>query len=235
MKTLTYSLQHYVVQKGGMSNKEAVQCVLSGRVLVNGRKGLLRQTVQHHDEVRLDGQVLKAPQMFTYMAFHKPRGIESTLNPNIRHNLLQTIPTAQRVYPVGRLDKESEGLMLLTNDGQIYGRILHAEHHQEKEYSVTVNKPLTPEAITQLAAGVVIMGQQTRPARIAQLTENSFTIVLTQGLNRQIRRMCYKLGYQVQQLVRTRMVNIRLGELQPGQWRDLSPSELQELRQIVAA
>ncbi len=235
MKILTYSLQYYVVQKAGLSNKQAIDYILSGRVLVNGEKGMLRQTVQHHDEVSVDGRVLKTPQVFTYLVYHKPRGIESTLNPDIADNLLEALSLEQRVFPVGRLDKESEGLMLLTDDGEIYGRILHAEHHQEKEYAVTVDKPLTPEALTQLAAGVTIMGQRTRPARVTQLSEYAFSIVLTQGLNRQIRRMCYKLGYQVQQLIRTRMVNVCLGDLPAGRWRHLSQSELQELRMQVAS
>ncbi|WP_205500860.1 pseudouridine synthase [Rufibacter psychrotolerans] len=231
MKAITSSLRHFVVQKARMSNQEAVQAIAAGRVLVNGQKGQLNQALRPEDEVLLDGQVLKAPQTFTYLAYYKPRGVESTLNPAIEHNLAQALNLNVRVFPVGRLDKESEGLMLLTDDGTLYNRICHAESHQEKEYVVTVDKPLTPEALEQLAAGVVIMGQKTRPAQVQQVSEKTFSIVLTQGLNRQIRRMCYKLGYTVERLVRVRMVTIELGELQPGEWLTLTNVQIQELHQ----
>lgn len=235
MTVHTSSLQYFIVQRGGLSNKEAIASIMAGRVLVNGKKGLLRQALLPEDTVTVDGRVLKTPQMHTYLAFHKPRGVESTLNPRIADNLLEATNIAQRVFPVGRLDKESEGLMLLTDDGNLYERVTHAAHHQEKEYAVTVDKPITAEMLELLAAGIVIMGKRTRPAFVAPLTQNSFRIILTQGLNRQIRRMCYKLGYQVQQLIRIRMVNIRLGELGPGQWRPLHPEELQELKAIIGA
>ncbi|WP_210489051.1 pseudouridine synthase [Rufibacter aurantiacus] len=225
MKSLTSSLQYFVVQKGRLSNKEAIQAIISGRVLVNGAKGQLQQALSAEDEVQLEGQVLKEAQTFTYLAYYKPRGVESTLNPAIENNLAQAINLNVRVFPVGRLDKESEGLMLLTDDGALYNSISHAESHQEKEYVVTVDKPLTPEALDQLASGVVIMGQKTRPAQVQQVGEKSFSIVLTQGLNRQIRRMCYKLGYTVERLVRVRMVNVELGKLQPGEWRELREEE----------
>ncbi|WP_181306266.1 pseudouridine synthase [Rufibacter sp. XAAS-G3-1] len=233
MKSLTSSLQYFVVQKGRMSNKEAVQAILAGRVLVNGKRGRLHQVLRPEDEVRVDELVLKTPRPFTYLAYYKPRGVESTLNPQIENNLAQAIKVGQRVFPVGRLDKESEGLMLLTDDGHLYNRISHAGNHQEKEYAVTVDKPLTPEALTQWATGVVIMGQKTRPAQVQQIGEQAFTIILTQGRNRQIRRMCYKLGYEVEQLVRTRMVNIGLGDLAPGKWRSIPQPALQELFQTL--
>ncbi|MGV3539475.1 MAG: pseudouridine synthase, partial [Rufibacter sp.] len=224
---LTSSLRHFVVQKGRLSNKEAVQAIAIGRVLVNGQLGQLQQALQPNDSVTLDGVVLKLPQVFTYLAYYKPRGIESTLNPAIDQNLAQALGLDIRLFPVGRLDKDSEGLMLLTNDGKFYHRIAHAESHQEKEYAVTVDKPLTPEAIAQLAAGVTIMGQKTRPAQVTQVGETVFRIVLTQGLNRQIRRMCYKLGYAVERLVRVRMVSIDVEDLQPGEWRELGKEEVQ--------
>ncbi|WP_207430647.1 pseudouridine synthase [Sabulibacter ruber] len=231
MKAITSSLRHFVVQKARMSNQEAVQAIAAGRVLVNGQKGQLNQALRPEDEVQLDGQVLKEPQTFTYLAYYKPRGVESTLNPTIEHNLAQALNLNVRVFPVGRLDKESEGLMLLTDDGALYNRISHAESHQEKEYVVTVDKPLTPDALEQLASGVVIMGQKTRPAQVQPLGEKTFSIVLTQGLNRQIRRMCYKLGYAVERLVRVRMVNIELGELLPGEWLTLTDEQIHELQQ----
>ncbi|GAB2538789.1 pseudouridine synthase [Rufibacter soli] len=233
MKALTSSLQHFVVQKGRLSNKEALQRILLGRVLVNGQKGQVSQPLLPQDEVTLDGVVLKQPQEFTYQVYYKPRGVESTLNPSIQDNLIQALSLNQRLFPVGRLDKESEGLLLLTNDGQIYDRIIHAQSHQEKEYVVTVDKPLTPEALAQLASGIVIMGQKTRPAQVKGIDENQFSIILTQGLNRQIRRMCYILGYEVLQLVRIRLVTLRLGDLQPGEYREVSEEELSQLRQQI--
>ncbi|RNI27575.1 pseudouridine synthase [Rufibacter immobilis] len=226
MKAITSLLRHFVVQKARFSNKEAAHCIAAGRVLVNGQKGYLNQVLLPEDTVTLDGAVIKAPQAFIYLAYYKPRGVESTLNPNIENNLAQALGLKERVFPVGRLDKESEGLMLLTNDGVFYNRISHSDNHQEKEYVVTVNKALTSEVIAQLAAGVEIMGQKTRPAQVAQVGEKAFRIVLTQGLNRQIRRMCYKLGYEVERLVRVRVVSIEVGELQPGEWREFHLEEV---------
>lgn len=234
MKTLTSSLKYFIVQKAGISNKEAVAAILSGRVLVNGKKGSLHQVLHPEDRVELNQQVLKEPEAFIYLAYNKPRGIESTLHPGIADNLVQALNFAHRVFPVGRLDKESEGLMLLTNNGKIFDQIIHAENHQEKEYLVQVNKPLSPQAMENLAAGVVILGRKTRPAIVRQVDATTFTIILTQGLNRQIRRMCYKLGYQVEKLVRTRIINIWLGDLAPGEWRHLSQSETDALLRQVA-
>jgi len=235
MKALTSSLQHFVVQKLRLSNKEAVQAILSGSVLVNGNKGQLAQVLRPEDRVCFNNEVLLAPTTFIYLAYYKPRGIESTLNTQIENNLVQALGLEQRVFPVGRLDKESEGLMLLTNNGKIYDKIIHAESRQEKEYVVTVDKPLTPEVLDQLAAGITIMGKITRPAIVKPVNATTFTIILTQGLNRQIRRMCYKLGYQVQQLVRIRLLTIKLGNLHPGEWRYLNPEEMHEINQINAA
>ncbi|QMU28065.1 pseudouridine synthase [Adhaeribacter radiodurans] len=231
MKNLTASLKHFIVQKLRISNQQALDYILSGRVQVNGKKGALQQALLPEDEVTFEEQVLKQPTAYLYLAYYKPRGIESTLNPAIQNNLGAALPFEQRVFPVGRLDKESEGLMLLTNNGKIYDRIIHAESHQEKEYRVTVNKPLTSAALEQLTAGITIMGKKTRPARVQPIDDNTFSIILTQGLNRQIRRMCYKLHYEVQQLVRVRMINIHLGQLKPGEWRFLSPPEIQDLNQ----
>ena len=234
MKALHSSLKHFIVQKARISNKEAVACILSGKVLVNGEKGQLNQVLLPEDEVLLDNQVLKNPEAFVYLAYYKPRGIESTLNPDIENNLSQAMGINHSVFPVGRLDKDSEGLMLLTNNGKIFNKIIHSENHQEKEYRVTVDKPLSPEALEFLAAGVVIMGKRTRPAIVRQVDATTFTIILTQGLNRQIRRMCYKLGYRVEKLIRTRMINLELGSLAPGEWRYLSPQEINDLIQTVS-
>ena len=235
MKALTSSLQHFVVQKLRISNKEAIKCIMAGRVLVNSKKGQLAQALLPEDEVCFDGQVIKEPKAFVYLAYYKPRGIESTLNTQIENNLLSALNLNQKVFPVGRLDKDSEGLMLLTNNGRLLNKIIHSENYQEKEYLVTVDKPVTPEVLDQLAAGVVIMGKRTRPATIKPVDATTFKIILIQGLNRQIRRMCYKLGYQVQQLVRIRMVTIGLKNLNSGEWRYLSQPEINELNHYLAA
>lgn len=235
MKFLTASLKHFVVQKLQVSNQQAVAYILSGQVRVNGHMGQLQQGLLSEDEVTFEGRIIKESKAFVYLAYYKPRGIESTLNTKIENNLIQAINVNQRVFPVGRLDKESEGLMLLTNNGSVLYKIIHAEIHQEKEYTVTVDKPLFLAALQQLAEGIIIMGQKTRPAQVKQIDAFTFTITLTQGLNRQIRRMCYKLGYQVQQLIRTRIINIQLTNLQPGEWRHLSQPEVQELLQKVTA
>ncbi|WP_347158734.1 pseudouridine synthase [Pontibacter chitinilyticus] len=233
MKALYTSLRHYVVQKLTVSNKEAIRYILSGRVLVNGQTGTLTQVLLPDDEVKLDDQVIKTPRETVYIAYHKPAGIESTMNAAVQNNLMQALDLNQRVVPVGRLDKASEGLMLLTNDGELVYDILHAEKHQEKEYEVTVDKPLTPQALSCLAAGIVIMGKKTRPAVVVGVNDHTFKIILMQGLNRQIRRMCYKLGYEVKKLVRIRIMTIELGNLARGEWRYLQPSEIRGLIQKI--
>lgn len=234
MKSLNSSLKYFIVQKLTVSNKVAIDFILSQRVLVNGKKGTLSQMLLPEDEVQLDGQVIKEARNNVYIAYHKPCGIESTLNAQIENNLLTAVDYNQHIFPVGRLDKASEGLMLLTNDGDTLFKILHAEKYQEKEYVVTVDKPLTQHAIDSLATGIVIMGKKTRPAKVRQIDETTFNIILTQGLNRQIRRMCYKLGYQVEKLVRIRISSLELGNLAHGEWRHLDHSEISNLIQQVS-
>ena len=235
MRAFNSSLKYFIVQTLNFSNKEAIQHILSGRVLVNGQRGSLTQVLFPDDEVQLDEQVIKAPRKSVYIAYHKPCGIESTMNVHIENNLLEAINIPHEVFPVGRLDKASEGLMLLTNDGKLSFQILQPKsYHHEKEYEVTVDGPLTQQALDQLAAGIVIMGRKTRPAILRQLNETTFNIILTQGLNRQIRRMCYKLGYQVKKLERIRFLTIELGNLPPGEWRYLNQSEIRSLIQYVS-
>ncbi|GAA4430651.1 23S rRNA pseudouridine(2604) synthase RluF [Pontibacter saemangeumensis] len=200
---------------------------------MNGQRGTLDQELLPEDEVRVDGQVIKESKHNVYLAYHKPRGIESTLNLQIENNLSQAINISRSVFPVGRLDKESEGLMLLTDDGGLLYKILHAERRQEKEYLVTVDHPLTQQAIKCLADGIVIMGKKTRPSFVRQLDATTFNIILTQGLNRQIRRMCYKLGYQVIKLVRVRILSLELGNLPLGEWRHLNESEITHLAEMT--
>ena len=235
MRALNSSLKYFVVQKLNLSNKEAISCIVSGRVLVNGKRGTLTQVLLPEDEVQLDNQTIKVPRKGVYIAYHKPFGIESTMNAAIENNLLEAINISHDIFPVGRLDKASEGLMLLTNDGKLSIRILHPKSSHEKEYEVTVDHPLTQQAIEQLAAGIVIMGKKTRPAVVRQLNETTFNIILTQGLNRQIRRMCYKLGYEVKKLLRIRFLTLELGNLTPGEWRYLNQEEINSLLQNAAS
>jgi 23S rRNA pseudouridine2604 synthase len=234
MRALNSSLKYFVVQKLNISNKEAIHYIISGRILVNGKRGTLTQVLLPEDEVQLDEKIIKVSRKPIYIAYHKPFGIESTLNASIENNLLQALNINHDIFPVGRLDKASEGLMLLTNDGKLSIKILHPKSCHEKEYEVTVDHPLTQQAVEQLAAGIVIMGKKTRPALVRQLNERTFNIVLTQGLNRQIRRMCYKLDYQVEKLVRIRFITLELGALLPGEWRYLNQAEIAHLTQAIS-
>jgi 23S rRNA pseudouridine2604 synthase len=223
------SLRSYLVKVLKTSNKEVIDLIVKNRVVVNDYPALVNMRITAKDEIKIDGSTIKEATIFRYIAYYKPRGIESTLNKNIENNLAEALNVEERVFPVGRLDKESEGLLLLTNDGQLYEKIAHGNKDQEKEYLVKVNKPLTEEFINHLAKGVIILGQKTKPALVTQLTSHSFNIILTQGLNRQIRRMCYKLGYEVEELKRIRVVTVLLGSLKPGESRELIKSEMEIL------
>jgi 23S rRNA pseudouridine2604 synthase len=164
-----------------------------------------------------------------YIALHKPPGIECTTDRRVEDNIIDFVRHRERIFPIGRLDKFSEGLILLTNNGDIVNELLRAEHGHEKEYVVTVDRPVTDEFLRTMADGMMILGQRTRPARTRRIAANVFGIVLTQGLNRQIRRMCEAFEYTVRKLVRVRIVNIRLDGLASGRWRDLSRAELEGL------
>lgn len=196
------------------------------RVLINKQKALQRQNVLKTDSVELDGTLLQEGVEHKYYAYYKPRGIECTLNAAIPGNLLELLPFEEHLYPIGRLDKESEGLLLLTNDGKLYKDIAFSDNHKEKEYLVEVDTQLTDEAISTLSSGIVIMGQKTRPALVTRVGSHSFRIILTQGLNRQIRRMCYKLDYNVTMLKRIRITSVLLGDLNPGEYRALNQTEI---------
>lgn len=209
-----------------ISKEKASAMLNENRVLINQQKAVQRQHVLKTDAVELDGTSLQAGVEHKYYAYYKPRGIECTLNTGIPGNLLDLLPFEEHLYPIGRLDKESEGLLLLTNDGKLYKDIAFAENHKEKEYLVEVDQELTDEAISKLATGIVIMGQKTRPAFVTKVTSHSFRIILTQGLNRQIRRMCYKLDLNVTMLKRIRITSVLLGDLKPGEYRELKQAEI---------
>jgi 23S rRNA pseudouridine2604 synthase len=219
-------INKYLSERGLCSRREADAWIAAGRVTVNGVVATLGTKVAAADEVRVDGEPLGAPTRHVYLALHKPVGVECTTDQRVAHNIVDFVAHHERVFPVGRLDKDSEGLILLTNDGDIVNLLLRAEHQHEKEYLVTVDRPLTDEFLRAMAAGVEILGTTTAPCQVERVSKNVFRIVLTQGMNRQIRRMCDVFGYTVRRLVRVRFVNVRLEGLEPGRWRNLTRAEL---------
>ncbi len=219
-------INKYLSERGLCSRREADSWVEAGRVSVNGVVATLGTRVRPEDAVRVDGAVVGEPTRHVYIALHKPIGVECTTDPRVAHNVVDFVAHTERVFPVGRLDKDSEGLILLTNDGDIVNLLLRREHQHEKEYMVTVDRPVTDEFLAAMAAGVQILDTMTAPCRIERIGKNTFRIVLTQGLNRQIRRMCDVFGYTVRRLVRVRFVNVLLDGIEPGRWRNLTKGEL---------
>ncbi len=225
MRSSFSSVKFYLVTHLKISNKEAQKLFDNNQVFVNNLIAQAKQPVLKTDEIRINENIIKNPEKLVYYAYYKPRGIECTMNKSIPNNLSNALNLYIEVFPIGRLDKDSEGLLLLTNDGSIYNRIIHSEEHQEKEYIVTVNESISDDFTTQMSNGVVIMGQTTRPCTCYKINYNTFGIILTQGLNRQIRRMCYKLGYKVETLKRIRIMNIKLNNLEIGQLIELKRSD----------
>ncbi len=219
-------INKFLSERGVCSRREADDRIGAGRVTVNGVVATLGTRVSPLDEVRLDGELLGAPTREEYIVLHKPVGVECTTDRRVAHNVIDFVAHPERVFPVGRLDKDSEGLLLLTNDGDIVNQLLRVEHHHEKEYRVTVDRPITDEFLASMAEGVQILETMTQPCRTYRVSKNEFRIVLTQGLNRQIRRMCDVFGYTVRKLVRVRFINIWLDGIEPGRWRNLTTSEL---------
>ncbi len=226
-------LNKHLSESGHCSRREADRLIAAGRVSLNGRPAGIGDAVADGDEVRIDGQPLRArpsvrpgARRHVYIALNKPVGITCTTEHAVKGNIVDFVDHAQRIFPIGRLDKDSEGLILMTSNGDIVNELLRSENNHEKEYLVGVNKPVTPEFLAGMARGVRIHGQMTKPCRTRRIAKFGFGIVLTQGLNRQIRLMATAFGYRVTQLRRVRIVNIRLGALRPGQWRNLTEVEL---------
>ena len=219
--TFRNRLQYLLVVRLQISNKEALNLIFSGKVLVNGITTKANCELTQTDEVTYDGKVLQEAKKLIYIAFHKPRGIETTLNITIKDNLKAILPFEVDVFPVGRLDKESDGLLLLTNDGTVYDKILRKENKTEKEYIVQVDKLINSEFFETMSDGIVIMGKKTFPCQLTQIDDYTFKITLIQGLNRQIRRMCFKLDYKVLSLKRVRIGDVHLGNLKAGEYRIL--------------
>ena len=224
-------LRILVGQQCNIPLNEAVEWIRAERVKVNGEVARTTTLVAETDEVTLDGHVISNSIQYAYVLFNKPRGIECTLNENIANNLLTAFNHPWRLYPVGRLDKESEGLLLMTNDGRLYHEVAHAESGKEKEYYVEVHMEIDEAFLTRMRSGVEILGKMTDPCEVFPEihNQNAFRIILKQGMNRQIRRMCYKLGFSVHRLVRTRIMNLHLNDLEPGAWRDLTQEEREQL------
>jgi len=223
-------LNKYLAETGACSRRQADQWIEAGRVAVNGARAVLGTQVHEGDEVRVDGQPLRAKPKRVYLALNKPVGVECTTDRDVPGNIVDFVDYPERIFPIGRLDKDSEGLILLTNDGDIVNNVLRAEHEHEKEYVVAVDRPLTAAFMAGMAAGVPILDTVTNPCRVAQVGRNTFRIVLTQGLNRQIRRMCEHFGYTVRRLQRVRIMHVHLGALPVGRWRPLTATELRGLQ-----
>ncbi len=222
-------INKYISETGICSRREADKWVADKRVTINGKLAEPGSQVEEGDEVRVDNKPIKSKPKLVYIALNKPVGITSTTERHIRGNIVDYVNHPLRIFPIGRLDKDSDGLILMTNDGDIVNKVLRAEGKHEKEYIVTVDKPITPQFLRDMAAGVEILDTKTLPCKIYKESKYVFRIILTQGLNRQIRRMCAAFDYNVKRLQRIRIMNIHLGKLPIGKWRDLTKEELQQL------
>lgn len=228
-------LNKYLSAHGVCSRREADEWIARGKITINGRKAAMGEKVTGGEDIRVSGKKInpQAPE-YTYIVLNKPRGIVCTTK-NDKDNVIDFLNLPQRVFPVGRLDKDSEGLLLLTNDGEIVNEIMRAAAGHEKEYVVKVNRPVDRSFIEKMSRGIYLeeLNTTTRPCQVRQTGKDIFHIILTQGLNRQIRRMCQALGYKVVMLRRIRIMNIRLGDLSTGSWRPLTQKELTVMKKMI--
>ncbi|WP_449538230.1 23S rRNA pseudouridine(2604) synthase RluF [Ferdinandcohnia sp. Marseille-Q9671] len=222
-------INKYISESGIASRRQADKLISDGRVTINGKRAKIGSQVEPGDDVLVNGSRISVARNNVYLALNKPVGITSTTEKKVKGNIVDLVNHPLRVFNIGRLDKDSEGLILLTNDGDIVNEILRVEGKHEKEYIVSVDKPITAEFLKKMSEGVKILGTKTLPCKVRQISQFEFNIILTQGLNRQIRRMCEALGYEVYRLQRIRIMNIHLGNLPPGQWRDLTKKEKTQL------
>lgn len=226
-------LNKFIGETGYCSRREADKLIEEGRVTINGNVAEMGTKVSTEDEIRIDGRlIVEKRDKPVYLAFNKPVGIECTTNLEVKNNIVDYINYPKRIFPIGRLDKASEGLIFMTNDGDIVNKILRARNNHEKEYTVTVNRPITDRFIERMSNGVPILDTVTRKCKVEQVSKYIFKIILTQGLNRQIRRMCEYLGYEVTALKRIRIINISL-DVPVGRYRDLTDDEIKELNQLI--
>ncbi|MFC4268897.1 23S rRNA pseudouridine(2604) synthase RluF [Polaribacter marinivivus] len=228
------NLNKFISSTGMCSRRDAEKLIIEGRVTINGKSTQLGNRVFENDVVKIDGKTIESKQKTLYIALNKPIGIVSTTDSKEKKNIVKQINHPQRLFPIGRLDKPSEGLIFLTNDGDIVNKILRAGNNHEKEYLVSVNKKIDDQFIHKMSNGIPILGTVTKKCKVEKLSEKVFKIILVQGLNRQIRRMCEYLGYEVTKLKRTRIMNITLGNLKPGDWRELTEDELKVINKMIA-
>lgn len=231
-------LNKFISDSGFCSRREADRCIEDGLVSVDGCTAETGTRVFPGTDVRVEGRRIRASASNksdrVYIAYNKPVGITCTTERGVPGNIVDAIGHHQRIFPIGRLDKPSEGLIFLTSDGDIVNKILRAENAHDKEYVVTVDKPLTSAFVDKMSSGIPILGTVTKPCQVSIQSRFVFKVILTQGLNRQIRRMCEYLGYEVTKLKRSRIMNVELGKLKPGEWRNLLPREMDDLNQAVA-
>lgn len=228
-------INKFLSDAGLCSRREADRYIQEGKVKIDGVKAEIGSRVRPENRVTFKGKPVTNKEKRVLIAFNKPVGIVSTTSSKEPDNIVDFINYPTRIFPIGRLDKESEGLILLTNDGDIVNSILRERYGHDKEYIVTVNKEISKEFVKQMSEGVPILDTVTKPCKVTLIDKNTFRIVLTQGLNRQIRRMCEYLGYRVIRLVRVRIMNINLGRLKPGTWRNLTSKEMEELNRLIEA
>ncbi|AMA48949.1 MULTISPECIES: 23S rRNA pseudouridine(2604) synthase RluF [Flavobacterium] len=227
-------INKFLSETGFCSRREADKLLEQGRITINGKIPELGTKVSLDDEIRVDGKLIREKTSKPiYLAFHKPIGIECTTNLKVKNNIIDYINYPKRIFPIGRLDKASEGLIFMTDDGDIVNKILRARNNHEKEYIVTVNKPINERFVKKMSNGVPILGTITRKCKTEQIDTTSFKIILTQGLNRQIRRMCEYLGYEVVRLKRVRIINISL-DVPLGRYRELTEKEINQLNKLIA-
>jgi 23S rRNA pseudouridine2604 synthase len=228
------SLNKYISETGICSRREADRLIEEGRVTINGKVARKGNRVKESDIVKIDKKPLKEKPKTVYLALNKPRGVTCTTDLKDKSNIIDFLKFSGRIFPIGRLDKPSDGLIFLTNDGDIVNKILRAGNNHEKEYVVTVNKPIDDKFIQKMSTGVAILDTVTKPCPVRKEGTHQFRIILTQGMNRQIRRMCEVLGYEVRTLTRVRIMNITLRGLPVGKWRYFSEAEIKNINQLVA-
>lgn len=228
------NVNKFISDSGMCSRREAEKLIVDGRVTINNKVAKLGNRVNDGDVVKVDGEKIKTINNDIYIVFNKPVGIICTTELNVKNNIIKYINHPKRMFPIGRLDKESEGLIFLTNDGNIVNKILRAGNNHEKEYIVTVDKPLNKNFVEKMSNGIPMLGTITKKCTVEIISNYVFKIILTQGLNRQIRRMCSYLGYEVKKLKRVRIMNISLKNLSVGEWRDFTEKELNDILKMVA-
>ena len=227
-------INKYLSEAGICSRREADRLLEEGKICIGDHIATLGDRVLEGDTVYVDGKLVEHEQKRVLIAFNKPRGIICTTAKDQGKNIVDFINYPTRIYPIGRLDKDSNGLILLTNDGDIVNKMMRSGNRHEKEYFVTVNRPITDAFVKKMSGGVKILDTVTRPCQVMKVSDYEFRIILTQGLNRQIRRMCEACGYQVRTLKRVRIMNIELGNLKEGTWRDVTEQEWKELQKLIA-